>query len=182
MFPDEYQGFPQTFDANDPTVTTDANGRKVIQAGTIWPSNDANAKGVVFQTYDVTDGSCTGSVLFEGSIKTSKIPAAPSAAAKTALPRISWFPNLTAVAITTTSPLTNGKVGTAYTVTLAATPSTAKWMLVKGSLPAGLSLSTAGVISGTPTAVGVSTFTVEASTIDSAARVELTLTIAAATA
>jgi len=63
-------------------------------------------------------------------------------------------------AITTTS-LPSGVVGTAYSQTLAATGGTGtlKWS-VTGTLPAGLSLNAStGVISGTPTAFGTSTFT-----------------------
>jgi hypothetical protein len=69
------------------------------------------------------------------------------------------------LAITTTSPLTAGTVGTAYSLTLAATGGTTPytWSVVSpgtGALPAGLTLSSAGVLSGTPTAAGTSTFTV----------------------
>ena len=67
-----------------------------------------------------------------------------------------------APAITTTS-LSNGTVGTYYEQALAAdgtTPIT--WSVDSDSLPAGLSLDVStGVISGTPKAEGVSTFTVE---------------------
>jgi len=65
--------------------------------------------------------------------------------------------------ITTTS-LSNGVVGTAYSQTLearGATPIT--WSILSGTLPAGLSLNAnTGVISGTPTTAGVSAFTVKA--------------------
>ena len=68
------------------------------------------------------------------------------------------------LAITTTSPLTNGKVGDVYaTVTLATTGQTGAltWSLNPGSaLPAGLTLSAAGQIAGTPTAAGLFTFTI----------------------
>jgi len=64
----------------------------------------------------------------------------------------------------TTSSLPNGQVSVAYSQTLAATggvpPYT--WTLASGSLPSGLSLTSAGVISGTPTAYGASSFTVQA--------------------
>lgn len=57
----------------------------------------------------------------------------------------------------------NGQVGLAYSFTFAAGggyggPYT--WSVTAGSLPAGLSLSAAGVLSGTPTTSGVSAFTV----------------------
>jgi hypothetical protein len=64
--------------------------------------------------------------------------------------------------ITTTSPLPNGDPGTAYSKSLAATGGIPprSWSLASGTLPPGLTLSTAGVISGTPTTPGTSTFTV----------------------
>ena len=56
----------------------------------------------------------------------------------------------------TTSSLPNGIVGVPYSQTLTAiggtTPFT--WTIASGTLPAGLSLSSAGVISGTPTTAG----------------------------
>jgi len=63
----------------------------------------------------------------------------------------------------TTVALNSGKVGIAYSQTLFAsgvTPIT--WTITNGTLPAGLSLSSEGVISGTPTADGTSAFTVRA--------------------
>ena len=64
--------------------------------------------------------------------------------------------------ITTTS-LPGGNVGTAYSQTLTASGGTTPytWSIASGSLPAGLSLSTAGVITGTPTTTGTSTFTAQ---------------------
>ena len=69
----------------------------------------------------------------------------------------------TAPAITTET-LPNGITGTAYNQTLAATGDTPiTWSVDSGTLPTGLSLaSTTGVISGTPTTEGTSTFTVKA--------------------
>ena len=64
--------------------------------------------------------------------------------------------------ITTTSPLTPGAVSTAYSVAFAASGGTApfSWSVSSGTVPAGLALSTAGVLSGTPTAAGTSSFSV----------------------
>jgi hypothetical protein len=56
----------------------------------------------------------------------------------------------------------------AYSQTLAATGGngTLVWSLDSGSLPAGLSLSSGGVISGTPTGTGTSNFTVRVADSD----------------
>jgi hypothetical protein len=74
-----------------------------------------------------------------------------------------------AVTVTTTS-LPAGTVGAAYSATLAASSGTTpyKWTLSAGSLPAGLALSTAGAITGTPTTAATSSFTVKVT--DSAKR------------
>jgi CHRD domain-containing protein/putative Ig domain-containing protein len=67
--------------------------------------------------------------------------------------------------ITTGAALPPGKVGAAYSQTLtAATVGNAPtWTLTSGTLPAGITLSGAGLLSGTPSAVGTSNFTVMAS-------------------
>jgi large repetitive protein len=54
--------------------------------------------------------------------------------------------------------------GSAYLTTLATwgIPSNTTWAVTSGTLPGGLTLSKEGVIAGTPTAVGSSTFTVQA--------------------
>ncbi len=63
-----------------------------------------------------------------------------------------------------TTTLANATVGSAYSATLSATgglPPYANWQVTTGSLPAGLALApSTGVISGTPTAVGTSNFSV----------------------
>jgi hypothetical protein len=66
--------------------------------------------------------------------------------------------------VITTTTLPNGTIDMAYNQTLTATgtqPIT--WSVIGGSLPTNLTLLTAGVISGTPTAVGTFNFTVQAS-------------------
>lgn len=61
-----------------------------------------------------------------------------------------------------TTALPPGDVGVAYSMQLVATGGTGAyaWSVSSGSLPAGLTLSSSGLISGTPTALGSSTFTV----------------------
>ena len=55
--------------------------------------------------------------------------------------------------------LPQGTVSAAYSYTLAATGGTAPytWAVSSGALPAGLSLATTGVVSGTPTTAGTNT-------------------------
>lgn len=56
--------------------------------------------------------------------------------------------------ITTTSPLPNGSVGTPYSQAMTATGGTGvgrTWSILSGAIPLGLSFSSAGIFSGTPT-------------------------------
>jgi probable HAF family extracellular repeat protein len=67
--------------------------------------------------------------------------------------------------ITITSPALNATVGDAFSVQLSAAGGTApySYAITSGALPAGLSLSSAGVMSGTPTAAGDVSIMVSAS-------------------
>jgi hypothetical protein len=85
----------------------------------------------------------------------------------------------------TTASLPGGEVGIAYSATLTATNGTApySWSLTSGSLPAGLTLATSGVISGTPTTAATSSFTVKVTdssspTTTATANLSITITVA----
>ncbi|MBI4811173.1 MAG: putative Ig domain-containing protein, partial [Ignavibacteriales bacterium] len=67
----------------------------------------------------------------------------------------------------TLSSLPNGTVGIAYSQTITASNGTAPYTfaVTSGIVPSGLSLSSSGVLSGTPTAVGNFTFTVTATDV-----------------
>jgi beta-glucanase (GH16 family) len=83
----------------------------------------------------------------------------------------------------TTSTLATATLNSGYSETLKATGGTTPytWSLSSGSLPAGLSLSSTGTISGTPTATGTSTFTVgvkDSSSTPQSATATLSLTVA----
>ena len=79
--------------------------------------------------------------------------------------------------ITTTS-LSEGTVNTAYNQPLAADNNPTSWSVTNGTLPYGLTLNSDGTITGTPSAVGSSTFTVTATNKDSGSDSKaLTLTI-----
>ena len=87
-------------------------------------------------------------------------------------------PGVHAITITTDT-LPNGKVGEAYSQTLAA-DSTAPitWSIDSGALPAGLSLNAdTGKISGTPAAEGTASFTVKAASSAGSDTKELSITI-----
>lgn len=90
--------------------------------------------------------------------------------------------NPSALSVVTGS-LPDGRVASGYSTSLAATGGTApySWSIASGSLPAGLSLSVAGVISGTPITAGSSSFTVQVTDATSgtplSASAPLTLTI-----
>jgi hypothetical protein len=84
----------------------------------------------------------------------------------------------TAPTITTTS-LQGGTVGTAYSQTLTASGDTPiTWNKESGTLPDGLTLSTAGVISGNPTTANTFTFTVKATNAAGSKTKSLSITIA----
>jgi hypothetical protein len=79
-------------------------------------------------------------------------------------------PNMSPVATTavypiqiTTSSMPDATNGVFYTATLTAIGGVAPylWSLLSGTLPPGLSLSSAGVISGTPTTSGIYNFAVQ---------------------
>jgi hypothetical protein len=83
--------------------------------------------------------------------------------AATWLTAIAVYDAAGALAVTTSS-LSGGILGTPYSQTLAAAGGTTTgytWTTISGSLPTGLSLSSGGVISGTPTVSGTFSFTVK---------------------
>ena len=84
------------------------------------------------------------------------------------------------------SSLPNGTAQKTYSASLAATGGTAPygWSVTQGSLPAGISISGSGQISGTPTQAGTFTFTVTAtdsSVPTKTATASLSITVAAGT-
>lgn len=66
-------------------ATTEADGSKYIPMGTIWPSNDASAVGIVYEDVDVSSGDMPGSVVTRGTVYLNRLPVAMQSAAKTAL-------------------------------------------------------------------------------------------------
>jgi hypothetical protein len=80
--------------------------------------------------------------------------------------------------------LPTGRIGIAYSQTITATGGTAPYSfaLTSGALPAGLTLTAAGLLSGTPTTLGASTFTIRGTDANGCfAQITYTVVIAAAT-
>jgi hypothetical protein len=103
--------------------------------------------------------------------------------ATTAAAKVSYtlVVNPAALTIVTTS-LPGGAVGTAYNQTLQSSGGTGAitWSVSAGALPGGLSLSSTGALTGTPTATGSFSFTVKAAdSTGVTAQQALSLTIAA---
>ncbi len=85
FFLDSEECVRKTTEIPQSMATTAANGSKYVKAGTIFPSNDANAVGIVYEDVDVTTGNMPGSVVYAGRVISGRLPVVPAAAAKTAL-------------------------------------------------------------------------------------------------
>ena len=71
--------------ANHAQVVTLADGTKIVPAGAVIPSNDANAKGLLFEDVEVTTGNMPGSLVTRGTVYSGRLPAAIASAAATAM-------------------------------------------------------------------------------------------------
>lgn len=83
----------QTIPANHAQVVNMNDGTKMVPAGAIFPTNDANAIGFVYEDVDVTSGAMAGSVVTKGSVWNDKLPAAPDANAVNAMTGITFLGN-----------------------------------------------------------------------------------------
>ncbi|MFJ2042237.1 hypothetical protein ACIOBL_01470 [Paenibacillus taichungensis] len=101
-FTDHYVNLAITVD--DTGVVANAEGKKIVPAGTIMGGgvlasetvkatavNGAGSEGVLFNDVDVTRGPAPGALLIHGFVALDKIPAAPVAAAVTALKQITFL-------------------------------------------------------------------------------------------
>lgn len=84
----KYQNF--TYQVSDTGVTANADGRKIVPAGTVYPANDATAIGILFNDVDVTEGPQPGAVMVEGYVLEARLPVAPDALAKAELTEIKF--------------------------------------------------------------------------------------------
>ncbi len=158
-------------------------------SSTLAISTTSLATGIVGTTYSTTLTATGGSGSYTWALSSGSLPsglALNTSGAITGTPTVAAIYNFTIVcsdtaahattgtftiyisssgastlAISTTS-LSNGTIGAFYSATLAATggSGTYTWALSSGSLPTGLTLSTSGIIFGTPTAASTSSFKV----------------------
>ncbi len=141
-----------------------------MASGTLPPGLSISASGVISGT-----PTTLGATTFKVQVTDSQTP---TAAVDIATKSITVNQPLAV----STSSLTSGSVGVSYSAVLSATggvpPYT--WSITSGTLPAGLTLSTSGFISGTPTNQESQTFTVQATDSESpaaTASASLTLTV-----
>ena len=72
--------------ADDMTsVETAANGGKYVPMGTVYPSNDTHAVGIVYEDVDVSEGDAPGSVVYKGVVYEDLLAEELDSDAKTAL-------------------------------------------------------------------------------------------------
>lgn len=116
-------------DANHSQVVTLANGAKIVPAGAVVPSNDGNAKGLLYEDVEVTTGPMPGSLVTRGTVYEDKLPAAIESTAEAVLPGIrviavspatvrpSSFTKdtLTALTVTSSAGASSGKTSVSYT-------------------------------------------------------------------
>jgi hypothetical protein len=103
---------------------------------------------------------------------------------ETAIASLSITVNVASLVVTTASNLPTAYTSAPYSVKLGAAGGTTPytWSVTSGSLPAGLKLHSNGTLSGTPSATGTATFTVQAADAENpaaTATASLTLTVAA---
>lgn len=78
--PDHYVSIARKATQADSMVSKEGD-RFIIKAGTIYPSNDNKAIGVVLQDYDVTESDASMAIVLHGFIRADRLPENPSDAA-----------------------------------------------------------------------------------------------------
>lgn len=78
--PDHYVSIARKATKTDVMVVKEGD-RFIIKAGTIYPSNDDKAIGVVLQDYDVTESDASMAIVLHGFIREDRLPNPPSDAA-----------------------------------------------------------------------------------------------------
>ena len=83
----KYQNF--TYQVDDTDIVADANGRKVVKAGTVY-KKDGKAIGLVFADVDVTYGPQPAAIMVEGYVLEARLPETVADEDKTAMTGIKF--------------------------------------------------------------------------------------------
>lgn len=83
----KFQNF--TYQVDDTGIEADANGKKIVQAGTVF-KKDGVAVGLVFADVDVTNGPQAAAIMVEGYVLEVRLPAEVSAEDKAAMKEIKF--------------------------------------------------------------------------------------------
>lgn len=83
----KYQNF--TYQVDDTDIVADANGKKVVKAGTVY-KKDGKAIGLVFADVDVTYGPQPAAIMVEGYVLEARLPETVADEDKTAMTGIKF--------------------------------------------------------------------------------------------
>ena len=158
-----------------PLEITTLSSLPPAEIGATYSSALAASGGSTPYTWTVSAGALPGGLTLSSTGQISGTPTtagtfsftarASDAAAQTATAVLQITIAPAPLVITTVSPLPSGQAGSAYSTTLAASGGTTPytWTVGAGALPGGLTLSSAGLISGTPITAGTFSFTARVS-------------------
>lgn len=83
----KFQNF--TYQVDDTGIEADENGRKIVQAGTVYKENE-KAIGLVFADVDVTNGPQPAAIMVEGYVIESRLPKTVASADKATMTGIKF--------------------------------------------------------------------------------------------
>lgn len=83
----KFQNF--TYQVDDTGITADENGKKIVQAGTVY-KKDGKAIGLVFADVDVTNGPQPAAIMVEGYVLEARLPEEVSAEDKATMTGIKF--------------------------------------------------------------------------------------------
>lgn len=76
--------------ANHAAVVTRADGTKYVPAGSIIPSNNSSAVGILYENVDVTTGAMPGSIVVAGHVYKDRLPVVVDSDAASAMTGIQF--------------------------------------------------------------------------------------------
>ena len=71
--------------ASNSAVVTQADGSKYLPMGTVYPSNDGYAQGIIYEDVDVSSGNMPASLVVAGRVFENRLPADVQSSAKAVL-------------------------------------------------------------------------------------------------